>query len=109
MRRLADCLVAAVVALAVPSYVAADSILVFETEDWHFEAPDALGTQAELELSGAAVRSSSVHGRDQAADPLSTADPGPLHLALADRRRSGELRVADRRRDALPERRLPAR
>jgi hypothetical protein len=38
--------------LAYPVALEADGGLVFETEDWHLEAPDVLGTQADLELNG---------------------------------------------------------
>jgi hypothetical protein len=56
MRRLAACVVAAVVAFAAPAYLAADSPLVFDTRDWRFEAPESLGTQADLELTGTQIQ-----------------------------------------------------
>src|SRR5262249_49059673 len=40
------------VGVAPSKSVEADGLLTFETEDWRFEAPDVLGTQADLELNG---------------------------------------------------------
>ena len=55
MRRLAACFVAAAaVVLAAPAY--GDGLLVTETEDWRFEAPDVLGTQADLELNARQIQ-----------------------------------------------------
>lgn len=55
MLRVAACL-AVLAVVAVPTGVQADAVLVFETEDWRFEAPDVLGTQADLELSGRQIQ-----------------------------------------------------
>jgi hypothetical protein len=55
MRRLAACLAAAAaVVLAAPAY--GDGLLVAETEDWRFEAPDVLGSQADLELNARQIQ-----------------------------------------------------
>ena len=55
MLRLVVCLlVAAAAAVAAPAY--GDGLLVAETDDWRFEAPDVLGPQADLELNARQIQ-----------------------------------------------------
>jgi hypothetical protein len=43
-------------ALAAPASRAADGVLAFETEDWRFESPAVLGSQADLELASRQIQ-----------------------------------------------------